>query len=117
MSRLTLTPPGLEGSHGYLVKLCPQVKVGGTSLSDAITIKFCSSDHGLSVVPTKDWQDNLSRYLASDRGSSNSCTPDSEDGHAQQRRRLSGYLKAAPQDWNSLYTIDTPDGRYLIFSS
>lgn len=67
-------------------------------------------DHGLSVVPTKDWQDNLSKYIASDRGSPNSCTPDSEDGHALQRRRLSGYLKAVPQDWNSLYTIDTPDG-------
>lgn len=69
-------------------------------------------DHGLSVVPTKEWQDNLSNCLASGSTPS-SCTPDSEDGHASQRRRLSGYCKL-PADWDSLFTIDNPDGTQKI---
>jgi len=71
-------------------------------------------DHGLSVVPTKEWQDNLSRCLAS-RSTPSSCTPDSDDGHVSQRRRLNGYCKV-PADWDSLLTIDNPDGTHKIDS-
>lgn len=75
-------------------------------------INFQKIDHGLSVVPTKEWQDNLSRCLASGSTPS-SCTPDSEDGHVSQRRRLNGYCKV-PTDWDSLLTIDNPDGTHKI---
>jgi phenylpropionate dioxygenase-like ring-hydroxylating dioxygenase large terminal subunit len=71
-------------------------------------------DHGLSVVPTKEWQDNLSRCLSSESTPS-SCTPDSEDGHASQRRRFSGYCnKVTPADWDTLFTIDNFDGKHKI---
>ena len=64
-------------------------------------------DHGLSVVPTKEWQDNLSKRLAF--GSSrDTCPP--EDISAQKRRLNNTDDK---QNWDSLYTIDQTPGTYL----
>lgn len=72
-------------------------------------------DHGLSVVPTKEWQDNLSRRLAA--SSRNALTPSSSygsfrapsssSGPAAQRRRLndSTDLTYTP-DWSGMYTIN-----------
>ncbi|KAF9567781.1 hypothetical protein CPC08DRAFT_739993 [Agrocybe pediades] len=68
-----------------------------------------NQDHGLAVVPTKEWQDNLSKRLAfgSSTGSSSRLSDDS-GAPVSRRRRLNDNLD--PPNWNSLYTIDpTPE--------
>ncbi|KAF8971739.1 fungal-specific transcription factor domain-containing protein [Flammula alnicola] len=70
-----------------------------------------NQDHGLSVVPTKDWQDNLSKRLAFGPSPGTSThLPDDQGGPASRRRRLNGTDNQSPSSWNSLYTIDpAPD--------
>ncbi|KXN88828.1 Nitrogen assimilation transcription factor nirA [Leucoagaricus sp. SymC.cos] len=77
-----------------------------------------SNDHGLSVAPTKEWQDNLSRRLAG--SSSGSLSPASYGGFrasssatslsstpATQRRRLNDSVEPAySPDWNGMYTFN-----------
>ena len=105
-------PRGHRDNHECLVRLCGPVRASDTCGSWLVT--DCQTiDHGLSVVSTKEWQDNLARSLASGSTPS-SCTPDSKDGHASQRRRLDGYCKVTPADWNSLLTIDNLDGTHQI---
>ncbi|KAF9270701.1 hypothetical protein L218DRAFT_993268 [Marasmius fiardii PR-910] len=66
-----------------------------------------NQDRGLSVVPTQEWQDNLSNRLASSSSTSSpiygSCPTSSPPGQpATQRRRL----ETSPVDWNNMYTLD-----------
>lgn len=74
-----------------------------------------SQDHGLSVVPSKEWQDNLSSRLAFlsapsvKFGSySGSNIPWDSTRHASQKRRLNESIGnvPTPPDWSSMYTID-----------
>ncbi|KAF9531948.1 fungal-specific transcription factor domain-containing protein [Crepidotus variabilis] len=63
-----------------------------------------NQDHGLSVVPTKEWQDNLSNCLACIA----TTPPQSlENGscHTAQKRRIGDY-SSNQQDWDSLYKIE-----------
>jgi hypothetical protein len=67
-------------------------------------------DHGLSVVPTKEWQDNLSKRLAF--GSSrDTCPPEDISAPVMQKRRLNN--TDDKQNWDSLYTIDQTPGTNL----
>ncbi|KAG7099704.1 hypothetical protein E1B28_001524 [Marasmius oreades] len=66
-----------------------------------------NQDRGLAVAPTQEWQDNLSKRLASSSSTSSplygSCSTSSQPGQpASQRRRL----EASPVDWNDMYTLD-----------
>ncbi|CAA7264843.1 unnamed protein product [Cyclocybe aegerita] len=64
-----------------------------------------NQDHGLSVVPTKEWQDNLSKRLAFGQSSS-SGSIDGDAVHVPRRRRLNGSSDQTPAEWNALYTIE-----------
>ncbi|EKM84077.1 hypothetical protein AGABI1DRAFT_117526 [Agaricus bisporus var. burnettii JB137-S8] len=74
-----------------------------------------TQDHGLSVVPTKEWQDNLSRRLASaGRNSTTSNTsygtyraPSSSNVPLAQRRRLNDTVEPPySPDWSGMYTFN-----------
>ncbi|KAF8167342.1 fungal-specific transcription factor domain-containing protein [Crassisporium funariophilum] len=65
-----------------------------------------NQDHGLSVVPTKEWQDNLSRRLA--LGSSSGTRLDAGGPVLQRRRLNSNSDSQLPTNWNTLYTIEQP---------
>jgi len=76
-----------------------------------------TQDHGLSVVPTKQWQDNLSQRLitlATNRNASTSTLTNNNYAQndypsATQRRRLETSPPEQPEgvpDWSNLYTID-----------
>jgi hypothetical protein len=75
------------------------------------------ADHGLSVVPTKEWQDNLSHRLTSlssgpqyPKASASYASVDSESqySHTAQKRRLNAQPSNStnPPDWSDMYTID-----------
>ena len=68
-------------------------------------------DHGLSVVPTKEWQENLSRRLAFG-SNANTCPLDDIDAPVIRKRRLNG-TNDKQSGWDSLYTIDPTPGTYL----
>lgn len=71
-------------------------------------------DHGLSVVPTKEWQDNLSKRLAFGPSPGTSThLPDDQGLPASRRRRLNTNNNQPPTNWNSLYTIDPTPGMHL----
>lgn len=81
----------------------------------AIVDNLISIDHGLSVVPTKEWQDNLSRRLASaGRNSTTSNTsygtyraPSSSNVPLAQRRRLNDTVEPPySPDWSGMYTFN-----------
>ena len=68
-------------------------------------------DYGLSIVPTKEWQDNLSRRLA--YGSSQKTSPPDEVSvPAMQKRRLNNNPDKQC-DWDSLYKIEPAPGTNL----
>ncbi|TFK41823.1 fungal-specific transcription factor domain-containing protein [Crucibulum laeve] len=81
-----------------------------------------SQDHGLSVVPTKQWQDNLSNRLTSSSSSGSSMNYNSypsshtsDDGvPATQRRRLNSTStnNISRTDWNTMYTMDRAEEEY-----
>ncbi|KAG6919020.1 hypothetical protein DXG01_009730 [Tephrocybe rancida] len=58
-----------------------------------------NKDNGLSVMPTKEWQDNLSNRLAS----SSSNHDGSRDS---RRRRLDSTSPHSQPDWKEMYTMD-----------
>ncbi|KAJ6621140.1 fungal-specific transcription factor domain-containing protein [Mycena sp. CBHHK59/15] len=66
-------------------------------------------NRGLSVVPTKEWQDNLSSRLASSSASGSRLPSFDISGvPLTQRRRLNGPSNIpSPPDWNDMYTIET----------
>ncbi|KDR85752.1 hypothetical protein GALMADRAFT_384548 [Galerina marginata CBS 339.88] len=70
-----------------------------------------NQDHGLSVVPTKEWQDNLAKRLAFGPSSGTSTRlPDDNGVPLSRRRRLNESNELLPTNWNDLYTIDpTPE--------
>ena len=68
-------------------------------------------DHGLSVVPTKEWQENLSKRLAFG-SSSNTCPSDDAIMPVTQKRRLNN-TNDKRSNWDSLYTIDPTPGTNL----
>ena len=60
-------------------------------------------------MPTKEWQDNLSKRLA--YGSSQKmCPPDDVSVPVMQKRRLNTNNNNKPCDWDSLYTIEPTPG-------
>ncbi|KAJ7631249.1 fungal-specific transcription factor domain-containing protein [Roridomyces roridus] len=68
-------------------------------------------DRGLSVVPTREWQDNLSNRLASSSSSASGSRNNSFDLTGvplNQRRRLNGAANdvPTPPDWKDMYTLD-----------
>ena len=76
---------------------------------DSISRTFI--DYGLSIVPTKEWQDNLSKRLA--YGSSQKmCPPDDISVPAMQKRRLNNNSNKQC-DWDSLYKIEPIPGTDL----
>ncbi|KAG5652448.1 hypothetical protein H0H81_004992 [Sphagnurus paluster] len=63
-----------------------------------------TQDNGLSVIPTKEWQDNLSNKLAT----SSKLAPSYDSSRFPRRRRLhvpDPNLPSQP-DWNEMYTIE-----------
>ncbi|KAJ7170147.1 fungal-specific transcription factor domain-containing protein [Mycena filopes] len=65
---------------------------------------------GLSVVPTREWQDSLSNRLASSSASgSRSPSVDFTGVPLTQRRRLNGSASNLPAqpDWKDMYTLDS----------
>jgi hypothetical protein len=70
-----------------------------------------NQDHGLSVVPTREWQDNLSKRLAFGPSPGTSIHLPNDSGHPlSRRRRLNGTENLSPTNWNTLYTIDPAPG-------
>ncbi|KAF9469792.1 fungal-specific transcription factor domain-containing protein [Collybia nuda] len=69
-----------------------------------------NQDHGLSVVPTKEWQDNLSNKLANSRKVTPHTGYDSSRS-LPQRRKLNGSndVAEAHPDWNDMYVMDAGD--------
>ncbi|KAF8899084.1 fungal-specific transcription factor domain-containing protein [Infundibulicybe gibba] len=72
-----------------------------------------AQDHGLSVVPTQEWQDNLSHHLSisSDPPLASTFakqTPDNSDFPLTQRRRLNNSRNNSPTktEWNDMYTME-----------
>ncbi|KAJ7492355.1 fungal-specific transcription factor domain-containing protein [Mycena latifolia] len=66
-------------------------------------------DRGLTVVPTREWQDNLSNRLASSSASGSRITSFDISGvPLTQRRRLNGSSNniPTPPDWKDMYTMD-----------
>lgn len=64
-----------------------------------------SQDHGLSVVPTKEWQDQLSKHLAA---SSQACDT---EARITRRRRLNLMAGDSPPqpDWKDMYTLEAEE--------
>ncbi|KAF9015674.1 fungal-specific transcription factor domain-containing protein [Cyathus striatus] len=72
-----------------------------------------SQDHGLSVVPTKQWQDNLSNRLASTSSSMNynlypASSTEQDISPITQKRRLDTFPAGgmSRSDLNTMYTVD-----------
>jgi hypothetical protein len=65
------------------------------------------TDRGLGVVPTREWQDNLSNRLVSGSGSG-SRSFDGSGVPLPQRRRLNASSRSFPSspDWNEMYTME-----------
>lgn len=69
----------------------------------------------MSVVPTKEWQDNLSKRLAFGPSPGTSThLPDDQGIPASRRRRLNGTDNQSPANWGSLYTIDPAPGKVSL---
>ncbi|TFK30943.1 hypothetical protein FA15DRAFT_630298 [Coprinopsis marcescibilis] len=74
-----------------------------------------SQDHGLSVVPTKQWQDNLSQRIAtlssntvpSSSSQASGYSTDGTYGRMSQRRRLNSPQPEPIPDWSNMYTMDS----------
>ncbi|KAJ7786593.1 fungal-specific transcription factor domain-containing protein [Mycena metata] len=69
-------------------------------------------DRGLTVVPTREWQDNLSNRLASSSSSASGSRSPSVDFSGvplTQRRRLNGAPSSLPAqpDWKDMYTLES----------
>ncbi|GLB35813.1 putative fungal specific transcription factor [Lyophyllum shimeji] len=63
-----------------------------------------TQDNGLSVIPTKEWQDSLSNHLASSSKHSSAY----DISRFPRRRRLESTSLSQP-DWNEMYTIDAEE--------
>ncbi|KAF8078976.1 fungal-specific transcription factor domain-containing protein [Lyophyllum atratum] len=63
-----------------------------------------NQDNGLSVIPTKEWQDNVSNHLASSSKYSSAY----DNSRFPRRRRLESHSQSQP-DWNDMYTIETEE--------
>jgi hypothetical protein len=65
-------------------------------------------DRGLSVVPTREWQDNLSNRLASSASGSRISSFDVSGVPLTQRRRLNTSSNSIPvqPDWKDMYTLE-----------
>lgn len=80
-------------------------------------------DRGLSVLPSREWQDNLSRRLtvqgsyqaeAPSPSSSNAATSSHAGSSLPRRRRLnSSQDTRADPDWNGMYTLDSSGRPHL----
>ncbi|KAG6878126.1 hypothetical protein C0993_011840 [Termitomyces sp. T159_Od127] len=67
-----------------------------------------NTDNGLSVIPTKEWQDNLSQHLAS--SSTSSSSPGLDNPRTSQRRRVDSISPHPYPDWKGMYTMDAAEG-------
>ncbi|KAF8215918.1 fungal-specific transcription factor domain-containing protein [Mycena galopus ATCC 62051] len=66
-------------------------------------------DRGLSVVPTKEWQDSLSNRLASSASGSRIPSFDISGVPLTQRRRLNSSGVPAQPDWKEMYTLESSE--------
>ncbi|KAJ7459181.1 fungal-specific transcription factor domain-containing protein [Mycena galericulata] len=68
-------------------------------------------DRGLSIVPTREWQDSLSHRLASSASGSRTTSFDTSGVPLTQRRRLNGSSTdiPVPPDWKDMYTLEEQD--------
>ena len=73
-----------------------------------LTKSHLALDYGLSIVPTKEWQDNLSKRLAYGC-SQKTCPTDDISVPAMQKRRLNS-TEDKQSNWDSLYTIEPNPG-------
>ena len=85
----TWTPRAPGDNHASLVKssLLIQVCLGLRSDSNLSKLKPWLG-HGLSVVPTKEWQDNLSKLLGIGQAAGGLSTSSIADRPVTQRRRM-----------------------------
>ena len=70
--------------------------------SNGFKLTELDEDHGLSVVPTKEWQDQLSKHLTSSSDASDA------EPRTTRRRRLDLLPNdSSPRpDWKELYTLE-----------
>ena len=73
-----------------------------------LTESHLALDYGLSIVPTKEWQDNLSKRLAYGC-SQKTCPTDDISVPAMQKRRLNNNIDKQC-NWDSLYKIEPAAG-------
>jgi hypothetical protein len=116
-------PPERFANPVCLEKLCHRVAVGFQVPywhNRLGRLKREPVDHGLSVAPTKEWQDSLSQRLALAGASGGALHtaigyPDMDTAPPAQRRRLNAHSVAQTTvpDWNNLYTIDPTTGLAL----
>ncbi|KAF5385325.1 hypothetical protein D9615_001196 [Tricholomella constricta] len=69
-----------------------------------------NQDNGLSVIPTKEWQDNLSNQLAS--SSKVSSTYDSSKFPRRRRLEFPAADTQSHPDWNEMYTMETEEEEF-----
>ncbi|KAG5647712.1 hypothetical protein DXG03_008435 [Asterophora parasitica] len=68
-------------------------------------------DNDLSVIPTKEWQDNLSSQLASNSKLSSSSYDASTFPRRRRLESITGDVHSHP-NWNEMYTIDTEEEEF-----
>ncbi|KAF7337482.1 Zn(2)-C6 fungal-type domain-containing protein [Mycena sanguinolenta] len=104
------TPQDRAGNPAYLGKKSPPSKAG---IWNFRTVHLSNGflDRGLSVVPTKEWQDSLSSRLASSASGSRIPSFDISGVPLTQRRRLNSPSNGVPAqpDWKGMYTLEGSD--------
>jgi len=125
-----LPPPEMlhvpVGSHAFLVRLYPLAKVMIHVVGDIYILLMNNADCSLSALPTLEWQDRLSKRLASSMSSphftelvdpSSPRTCDDSGSPFNQRRRLSIHQTSNNEgqpDWSEMYTMDNLSGTIRI---
>jgi len=111
-----------------LARLYPPVKVCIVPFKAYLAFDIPFQDHGLSVVPTKEWQDNLAQRLAfsstshqhSQHQSSNSFPNydlnSHQATHISQKRRVNSQTSSTigTPDWSIMYTMEPETGQGVI---
>jgi hypothetical protein len=108
VGRLKMTPQDRGGNPECHGKKFPPSKVNFRFLTRSFVSSRRFLDRGLSVVPTKEWQDSLSNRLASSASGSRLPSFDISGVSLTQRRRLNDSANAVPAqpDWNEMYTLE-----------
>lgn len=100
-----------QRNEGFKRKSLSPRPVSLSMSSQLLTRSHVAVDYGLSIVPTKEWQDNLSKRLAYGSGQK-ACPSDDISVPAMQKRRLNNNINKQC-DWDSLYKIEPAPGTNL----